>query len=74
MWRASRSRSATTEETWAKDGGVYGIGFGAGTRQTVQLRKLILGPERLQKIVTELLRETPTSLIVQLIQDEWHWC
>jgi hypothetical protein len=19
-------------------------------------------------------RETPTSLIVRLIQDEWHWC
>jgi hypothetical protein len=34
----------------------------------------LLGPERFQKIVTELLRETPTSLIVQLIQDEWHWC
>ena len=34
----------------------------------------LLGPERFQKIVTELLRETPTSLIIQLIQDEWHWC
>jgi hypothetical protein len=34
----------------------------------------LTGAERFQKILTELLRETPTSLIVQLIQDEWHWC